>query len=42
MKVDNVETFVVGNPPPSYGGLYFILIKVTSNNIVGWGECYAP
>ena len=42
MKVDNVETFVVGNPPPSYGGLYFILIKVKSNNITGWGECYAP
>ncbi len=42
MKVDNVETFVVGNPSPDYGGQYFILIKVTSNNIFGWGECYAP
>ncbi len=27
MKVDNVETFVVGNPPPHYGGQYFIFIK---------------
>jgi 2-dehydro-3-deoxyphosphogalactonate aldolase len=42
MKVDNVETFIVGNPPPHYGGQYFIFIKVTSNNITGWGECYAP
>ena len=42
MKVDNVETFVVGNPPPHYGGQYFIFVKVTSNNITGWGECYAP
>ena len=41
MKVDNVETFVVGNPPPHYGGQYFIFVKVTSNNITGWGECYA-
>ena len=42
MKIENVETFIVGNPPPHYGGQYFIFIKVTSNNIVGWGECYAP
>ena len=42
MKVDNVETFIVRNPPPHYGGQYFIFIKVTSNNITGWGECYAP
>ena len=42
MKIDKVETFIVGNPPPHYGGKYFILIKITSNNIVGWGECYAP
>lgn len=42
MKIDSVETFIVGNPPPSYGGRYFIFVKVTSNNIVGWGECYAP
>ena len=42
MKIKKVETFIVGNPPPHYGGRYFILIKVTSNNIIGWGECYAP
>ena len=32
MKVDNLETFIVGNPPPYYGGRYFILIKVKSNS----------
>ena len=42
MKIEKVETFIVGNPPPHYGGKYFILIKIISNNIVGWGECYAP
>jgi len=42
MKIDKVETFIVGNPPPHYGGKYFIFIRITSNNIVGWGECYAP
>ena len=42
MKIDKVETFIVGNPPPHYGGKYFIFIKISSNNIVGWGECYAP
>jgi len=42
MKINKVETFIVGNPPPHYGGKYFIFIRITSNNIVGWGECYAP
>ena len=34
MKIENVETFIVGNPPPHFGGKYFILIKLTSNNII--------
>ena len=42
MIIDNVETFIVGNPPPFHGGRYFILIKISSKNIIGWGECYAP
>ena len=42
MKIDKVETFIIGNPAPHYGGKYFIFIRITSNNIVGWGECYAP
>ena len=42
MKIEKVETFIVGNPPPHFGGKYFIFIKMTSNNIIGWGECYGP
>lgn len=42
MKVVEVETFVVANPPPSYGGRYFIFVKLTtSDGIVGYGEVYA-
>lgn len=42
MKITDLETFVVGNPPPGYGGRYFIFVKLISNdNIVGYGEAYA-
>jgi galactonate dehydratase len=42
MKVAEVETFVVANPPPSFGGRYFVFAKVvTDDGIVGWGEAYA-
>ena len=42
MKVTDVETFVVANPPPSLGGRYFIFVRVTSSDgIVGYGEAYA-
>jgi L-alanine-DL-glutamate epimerase-like enolase superfamily enzyme len=42
MKLDNVEVFVVGNPPPSYGGRYFVLLKLeTACGIEGVGEVYA-
>lgn len=41
MRVADVETFVVGNPPPSFGGQYFVLVKVTTDDgIFGWGEAY--
>lgn len=41
MRVAEVETFVVGNPPPSFGGQYFVLVKLTTDDgIVGWGESY--
>ena len=39
MKIASWETFVVGNPPPSEGGNYFIFVKlVTDDGIVGLGE----
>lgn len=42
MKVVGLETFVVGNPPPSYGGKYFVFLKlVTDDGIEGVGEVYA-
>lgn len=42
MKIAEVETFVVGNPPPSLGGRYFTFVKlVTDGGIVGYGEAYA-
>ncbi len=42
MKIVDVETFVVGNPPPSFGGRYFTFVKLTcSDGVVGYGEAYA-
>jgi len=42
MKIVNLETFVVANPPPGFGGRYFIFVKLVSNdNITGYGEAYA-
>ena len=42
MRLTNCETFVVGNPPPGFGGRYFIFVKlVTDNGIIGYGEIYS-
>ena len=42
MKLTDLEVFVVGNPPPGWGGRYFIFVKlITSNGISGYGEVYA-
>jgi len=41
MHIQDCEVFVVGNPPPGFGGRYFIFVKLTTNDgIVGWGEVY--
>ena len=41
MKVVEFKTFVVGNPPPSFGGKYWIFLKLTTDNgISGFGEAY--
>lgn len=43
MKFTEVETFVVANPPPSYGGRYFVFVKLsTDTGASGWGEVYSP
>ena len=42
MHLQDVKTWVVGNPPPQTGGRYFIFVKLTTNSGVhGYGECYA-
>jgi galactonate dehydratase len=42
MKLSDVKTFVVGNPPPGYGGRYFVFVKLTTDgNVHGIGEAYS-
>lgn len=42
MKLTDLEIFVVGNPPPGWGGRYFIFVKLTTDNgITGFGEVYS-
>ena len=42
MKLKDIKTFIVGNPPPSFGGRYFLFAKVTTAcGISGYGEIYA-
>ncbi len=42
MKLDSVQVFVVGNPPPAFGGRYFVFLKLkTACGIEGVGEVYA-
>ncbi|MCB0972700.1 MAG: mandelate racemase/muconate lactonizing enzyme family protein [Acidimicrobiales bacterium] len=41
MKIAEFETFVVANPPPHFGGRYFLFVKlVTDGGTVGYGEVY--
>ena len=41
MKIAEVKTYVVGNPPPHRGGPYFVFVKLTTNDgIEGIGEEY--
>jgi len=42
MKIAEFKTWVVGNPPPHFGGRYFIFVKLTTDDgIEGIGEVYA-
>ena len=41
MKITDVRTWVVGNPPPGIGGKYFIFVRLTTDSsVVGYGEAY--
>jgi len=42
MKLKKIKTFVVGNPPPHFGGRYWVFIKlITDKDIIGYGEVYS-
>jgi galactonate dehydratase len=41
MKIVDVKTFVVDNPPPHFGGRYFVFLKLlTDGGVEGVGEVY--
>ena len=41
MKISDVKTYVVANPPPHHGGAYFVFLKLTSDDgVEGFGEVY--
>ena len=41
MRISSFRTFVVGNPPPAFGGRYFVFVKLaTDDGIEGVGEVY--
>ena len=41
MKLTDIKTYVVGNPPPHYGGRYFVFVKLmTDHRVEGIGEAY--
>ncbi len=41
MKIRDMKTFVVGNPPPHYGGQYWVFLKLTADDgVEGIGEAY--
>ena len=42
MKLKKIKTYVVGNPPPHFGGRYWVFIKLfTDKDIFGYGEIYS-
>ncbi|MEM0948111.1 MAG: mandelate racemase/muconate lactonizing enzyme family protein [Pseudomonadota bacterium] len=42
MKLRNLDIVVTAPPAPGWGGRYWILVKLTTDDgISGWGECYA-
>jgi len=42
MKLAHLDIVVTAPPAPGWGGRYWILVKLTTDDgITGWGECYA-
>jgi len=41
MKITDYKIFIVDNPPPHFGGRYWVFLKLsTDNGIFGYGEAY--
>ncbi|MEM6826220.1 MAG: mandelate racemase/muconate lactonizing enzyme family protein [Pseudomonadota bacterium] len=41
MKLADLDVIVTAPPAPGWGGRYWILVKVVSDDgVTGWGECY--
>ncbi|MBL4908316.1 MAG: mandelate racemase/muconate lactonizing enzyme family protein [Sneathiella sp.] len=41
MKLTDIETFVVGTPPPHWGGQFWVFVKITTDSgVSGLGEAY--
>jgi len=42
MKIADLKTYIVGNPPPHHGGRNWVFLKITTDDgIEGFGEAYA-
>ncbi len=42
MRIVDVETIVVGTPPPHWGGAYWVFVRLTTDGgVTGLGEIYA-
>ena len=42
MKLQDLDVWIVGNPPPHFGGRYFIFLRLrTACGVEGFGEVYA-
>lgn len=42
MRLRDLDVIVTAPPAPGWGGRYWILVKVTTDDgVSGWGECYA-
>ncbi len=42
MKLKKIKTFIVGNPPPHFGGRYWVFVKlITDKDVIGYGEIYS-
>jgi len=42
VRIAELRTYVVGNPPPGFGGRYFVFLQlVTDDGVVGVGEVYS-